>query len=106
MTTATKTTPPVAIDKQVQNFLKTLGSGPNKIAENLTEQKIKGVSGDAVNCPVVKVIKKNFKSLKNVNVSEQLEFSHKNEDYVVDLPVAVGKFVQKFDNGDYPNLVK
>lgn len=105
MATVTKTAP-VAIDTQVQNFLKSLGSGPNKIAENLTEQKVKGVSGDSHACPIAKIVKKNFKSLKEVCVSDQLQFVYKDEDYIVDLPSAVGKFVEKFDNGDYPNLVK
>lgn len=103
MATATKTAP-VAIDKQVKDFLKTLGSGPNKIAESLAAMKIKGVAFNSEECPIAKVVKKNFKKLRNIFVSAALEFIYKDEDYSVDLPAAVDKFITKFDNGNYPNL--
>ena len=94
----------ITIDKQVKDFLKTLGSGPNKIAENLTEMKIKGSIGDSNDCPVAKAIRKKFKSLKNVSVGENLEFVHKKEDYTLNYPVAICKFIEKFDNAEYPAL--
>ncbi len=92
------------IEKEVKSFLTTLGAGPNKIAENLTEMKIKGVIGDGNNCPITKAIRKKFKKLKDVSVSTEVEFMYKNEDHVMSYPAAVGKFIEKFDNGDYPNL--
>lgn len=92
------------IDKEVVTFLKTLGSGPNKIAENLTELKIRGVVGDGNQCPIAKVIRKQFKNLKELTVASSLEFTYKGEDHVVTYPSAVSKFIEKFDCGDYPAL--
>jgi hypothetical protein len=92
------------IEKEVVGFLKTLGSGPNKIAENLAAMKIKGNVADGSDCPITKGIRKKFKSLKNVSVSTDVEFTYKGEDYVVTYPAAVGKFIEKFDEGGYPAL--
>jgi hypothetical protein len=93
------------IDKEIVTFLKTLGSGPNKIAENLTALKIKGVLADGNNCPIAKVIRKQFKNLKGLSVTSELEFTYKGEDHVVAYPSAVSKFIEKFDSGDYPALL-
>jgi hypothetical protein len=92
------------IDKEIVTFLKTLGSGPNKIAENLTALKIKGVVGDGNQCPIAKVIRKQFKNLKGLSVTSDLEFTYKGEDYVVAYPSAISKFIEKFDGGAYPAL--
>ena len=92
------------IEKEVVTFLKTLGSGPNKIAENLAEKGIKGTIGDANNCPIAKAIKKQFKGLKDVHISTEVEFTYKKEDYCFDYPNAVEKFIQKFDAGEYPSI--
>jgi hypothetical protein len=92
------------IDKEVVTFLKTLGSGPNKIAENLTELKIKGVAGDDSQCPIAKAIRKQFKNLKGLSVTAEVEFTYKGENHFVTYPAAVGKFIEKFDKGDYPAL--
>lgn len=92
------------IGKEVVTFLKTLGSGPNKIAENLIELKIKGVVGDSNQCPIAKAVRKQFKNLKGLSVTSDLEFTYKGEDHVVAYPSAVSKFIKKFDSGDYPAL--
>jgi hypothetical protein len=92
------------IEKEVRSFLTKLGSGPNKIAESLAGMKIKGTVGDGNECPVAKAIRKNFKNLKEVCVAEDVGFSYKKEAYTVGYPAAIGKFIEKFDNGDYPTV--
>ena len=92
------------IEKEVKDFLKVLGSGPNKVAENLTELKIKGTVGDGRECPVTKALRKKFKNLEGLYVADNVVFSHKNEVHEVEYPAAIGKFIEKFDNGEYPAL--
>jgi hypothetical protein len=94
-----------SINVRVGNFLKGLGSGPNKIAENLKEMQIKGRIGNSDECALAKAIKKNFKGLKNLDVSGgDVSFQHKGEDYYVNIPAACSKFIDKFDDGDYPDI--
>ena len=93
------------METKVKDFLKSLGAGPNKIAENLKEMKIKGYKSDAYTCPIAKVIKKNFKNLKEIVVDGcEIEFTYCKENCCVGLPNAVAKFIEKFDNNDYPEL--
>lgn len=92
------------IEKEVKSFLTTLGSGPNKIAESLAKMKIRGIAGDGNQCAITKAIRRNFKNLKNLSVGTDIEFTYKNEDCVMAYPVAVSKFIEKFDKGDYPNI--
>jgi hypothetical protein len=90
---------------KVKDFLKSLGTGPNKVAENLKEMKIKGYKAESDSCPIVKALRKNFKNLKGISTdSDTVEFDYRGEDCSVKVPSAVAKFVQKFDNNDYPEL--
>jgi len=90
---------------KVKDLLKSLGTGPNKIADYLKEMKIKGYRTDSDRCPITKLIRKKFQNLKNVGSdSETIEFILRGEDCVVQTPKAVSKFMNKFDNGDYPEL--
>lgn len=92
------------IEKEVKTFLTKLGSGPNKIAESLAEMKIRGIIGDGNQCAITKALRKNFKNLKNLSVSTNIEFTYKNEGHSMAYPAAVSKFIEKFDKGGYPNL--
>jgi hypothetical protein len=92
------------IEKEVSGFLKTLGSGPNKIAENLAAMKIKGTLAEGSDCPIVKCLRKKFKNLKSLSVAEDVEFTYKGEEYAVKYPAAVGKFIENFDDGKYPAI--
>jgi hypothetical protein len=90
---------------KVKDLLKSLGTGPNKIADSLKEMKIKGYRSESDQCPITKLIRKQFKNLKGIcSTSDAIEFTLRGEDCVVQIPKAVGKFMDKFDNGDYPEL--
>lgn len=97
---------------KVKDFLKSLGTGPNKVAENLKEMKIKGYRAESNSCPITKALRKNFKNLKGISTDSDspqcrwvtVEFDYRREDCSVKVPSAVAKFVQKFDNNDYPEL--
>jgi len=90
------------IEKEVVTFLKTLGSGPKKIAESLTAMKIKDTLRVSQDCPIAKCLRKQFKNLKSLSVSDVVSFTHKGEEYEVSYPVAIGKFIENFDEGKYP----
>lgn len=104
MTTKTKPATQEEMEANVKALLKNLGAGPNKVAEKLVSLKIKGDPGYASSCPVARFIRKNFKSLKNIEVTESVSFDYRGEGCCVELPSAVEKFVGKFDDGDYPEL--
>jgi len=90
---------------KVKDLLKSLGTGPNKIAESLKEMKVKGYRSYSDRCPITKLIRKQFKNLKNIySDTETIAFELRNEECEVQIPKAVGKFMNKFDNGDYPEL--
>lgn len=90
---------------KVKDLLKSLGTGPNKIADSLKEMKIKGYRSEANQCPVTKLIRKNFKNLKNIySSSDVIEFTLRDEGCEVKISKAVGKFMDKFDAGGYPEL--
>lgn len=91
------------MEKQVKTFLKSLGTTPDKIAKTLAEMKIKGERMEGYTCPIAKAIKKKFK-FKHVSVCYQnIEFTVGKEVSTVWL-AAIGKFMDNFDDGKYPEL--
>jgi hypothetical protein len=93
------------MEAKVKGLLKSLGTGPNKIAESLKEMKIKGYRAESDQCPITKLIRKQFKNLKGVSSdSATIEFELRGEECAVDVPKAVSKFMDNFDNGGYPEL--
>jgi hypothetical protein len=92
--------------KKLMTILKGLGTGKNKVAENLKAKKIKGLIGEAYLCPVARYIKRSFpKASVGVGASfVVMEFSDKSE-FEIDPPKAVGNFIREFDNNKYPELV-
>lgn len=91
------------MEKHVKDFLKSLGTTPDKIAKTLVEMKIKGERMEGNTCPIAKAIKKKFK-FKNVSICyENIEFVYNKEICTVWLK-AIGKFMDNFDDGKYPEL--
>jgi len=90
---------------RVKDFLKSLGSGPNKIAESLETMKIRGRICDIENCPLAKAVKRNFKGIKGLSVNvDEIYFLYKKEKYIITPPPACSRFIDKFDYGYYPNI--
>ncbi len=103
----------VAIDKvmeqreaKLKTALKELGSGKNKVAETLKAKKIKGCRNTSDDCPVAKYVKKLFPRATSIEVDTgSVSVGFKDDEYIdVNLPKAVGAFIEAFDDGDYDFL--
>ncbi len=95
------------LTQRVKDYLKSLGAGPNKIADALKKAKIKGEMGSASFCPLARALKKKFKTLEEVQVDSSIDVYAYGEEASIDfVSNAVSKFVENFDNGKYPALIE
>lgn len=112
---------------KIEEYLKSLGSTPQEVAENLELQGITGEIGNAQFCPVIKAIYKKFPKLSKglivqirsnkggyANFNGLTLYFKRSERVVITwndcqttdplCPQAVQDFVKEFDNGKYPHL--
>ena len=94
------------LTQKVKDYLKFLGAGPNKVAEALKKAKIKGEPGSSSHCPLANALKKKFKALTEIQVSNEIGLHAYGEDITIKTPVACCKFIDKFDEEQYPALLE
>lgn len=114
---------------KITEFLKSLGSTSEEIAQNLEIMGIKGEKCNGEFCPIIIAI---YQKFPNMCSGLRTTFYHRSSGYVnfgpygylwverssnfvltwndcqtIDpcCPEAIGKFVKDFDNGKYPELV-
>ena len=92
--------------KNLAAALKGLGANKKIIAKTLAAKKIKGIPCDVNNCPIATYIKKLFPKT-TVEVYDSVIIFFKDKEKVrVKLSVAIDAFMEDFDDGKYPELVK
>lgn len=113
---------------KIEEFLKSLGSTSEEIADNLRKMDVKGEKENDKFCPVIKAIYKQFPNLSKGLI---ITFLYSPERYINTVygrlhiesssscivtwddrqtldpicPAPIGQFVEDFDNGKYPDLV-
>lgn len=95
------------VEKQVADMkiaplkeaLDALGRTPEEVARHLERMKIKGTVGDAASCPVARYLKGIFSDEVQVSGGE-IEV-----DGVEFKSSVISKFVDKFDEKKFPNLI-
>ena len=103
------------VEKFITNSLRTLGKSPNKIATNLIERGIKAKTIRPDSCAITLFVLEELASLTNygekfkVITEIQSTIIRKSDDNwcaVVSHTDAIKKFIERFDNGEYPLLDK
>lgn len=80
-----------------------LGNTPKAIATKLKSLKIKGERNEASSCPLANYL--DYRGLSAVRVAGNFELETEIGDTLeIEMPKAYHTFVEKFDNGDYPEL--
>lgn len=114
---------------KIEDYLKSMGSTADEVAQYLKTEGIKGAKGDPCFCPIIKAIYHKFPNLSRGLKVESVYYSAGYKSFgaygrlwveantVVrvtwndvqtmdpDCPVAVKNFVLNFDDGQYPELV-
>jgi hypothetical protein len=81
---------------------------PREIAEKFKEMGIRGVPGDACNCPVAVYLSRETELRIFTGIEDYFIASLVNsEEILIDgfIPHNVKKFIKQFDHGKYPELV-
>jgi hypothetical protein len=96
--------------KSLEELLLELGSTADNIAANLIEMGIEGIPKSYHGCPVLNYLRENH-GLDKLRISGGGAGPYYIYDYTneIDEPVRpwkpLQKFLEKFDNGEYPELI-
>lgn len=88
--------------KMLLDSLKKLGTSPTAIAKSLEHRKIKGFRSDTAACPLANYLIKEF-GVESTDVGNSYVMANGVK---IDSPKYVGKFVDLFDEGKFPNLLE
>lgn len=99
-------------NEEVRDYLLSLGSTPDQVAETLQAQGIKGYRASADSCPLAHALNAHygegvqaFVTHTDVTLARYPVASDANNDYLIVNPLQIADFVSLFDSGEYPELV-
>jgi hypothetical protein len=99
----------IALEQQITDLLTGLGHCGDDVATSIDGYRIRGVRGDACDCPVARLIFEQIPGLKKVEVEDgKVRAELANEDGTIEVPLtpAVQDFAWAFDAFVYPGLVE
>lgn len=94
----------MTLEDEVLAALAELGDTPDKVADSLKAQGIKGYCCDGTHCPVGKYLNGKFPR-KKLHASATHICDHTFGARLVQTPRAIAVFVRLFDEGKYPDLI-
>lgn len=92
--------------EKLKSVLKLLGRGRNQIAKSLEEKKIQGFTLHGSLCPVAQYLKKKFPGYNVCAEAETISLVNSKSTISVKTPFCVRSFMDYFDSGRYPSLLK
>lgn len=87
------------LKKNIEKALFSLGGSHEKVAKTLHKKGYKGKRDKPRSCPVARYLEDTVKCPLQVMGARIDLHSH-----ILRLPIPVSEFVQRFDNGEYPEL--
>ena len=87
--------------RRVQNALHKLGDDKGWVADNLVKLECSGIRMHSSLCPVGKYLARKFPRVKKLDVGRLRVRVDGKE---VETPIAVGRFIVRFDAGGHPEL--
>lgn len=88
--------------KQITSLLSALGISIPEIVSSLKDKKIFGYPAFPMFCPIAKYLSSN--GIDNVSVFDTIDIYE--EEFSMKTPISIFGFIQAFDRGDFPELIK
>jgi hypothetical protein len=94
------------LEVKVKSVLADLGTNFTAIRETLASKKIKGVLGDAEECPIAIYLQKKFPKAEEIEVGgESIAVTVNEVTARIDVPKPILTFLGKFDEGKFKELI-